>query len=137
MKTLTNRALLVLTVALCVVAAQAQSTVMLKGTVPFNFIAGDQSLPSGDYSVTALDQEIECWFDQNGRGLFMLRTIPMGKQDNVSSTKLVFHRYGNDYYLAEIWSAGVSHEVQASRSQKRLAKTQKYEIVAVLMPPHR
>ena len=134
MKTIINRILLVLTVALCVVAAQAQSTVMLKGNVPFSFSIGDRSLPAGDYTVKALDKEIEAWYDPNGRGLFLVRTVPMGKQADLATTKLVFHRYGNEYDLAEVWSEGASHQVIVSHSLQRVAqKHQKFETVALLM----
>jgi hypothetical protein len=133
MKTTISRILLVLTVALCVVAAQAQSTTMLKGNVPFSFNIGDRSLPSGEYSVKAVDREIEAWYDPNGRGLFFVRTLPSGGIDEVSVNKLVFHRYGDRYYLAEVWRDGHSHELTASHEQRHIAKTQKYETIAVLM----
>jgi hypothetical protein len=133
MKTMLSRTLMVLTVALCVVAAQAQSNTMLKGDVPFSFNIGDRSLPSGEYTVKAMDREIEAWYDLNGRGLFFVRTIPAGNVGDLSTTKLVFHRYGDQYFLAEVCSEGVNHQVLASRGQQRIAKTQKYETVAVLM----
>jgi len=137
MKTIVSRILLVLTVALCVVAAQAQSTVMLKGNVPFNFSIGDRSLPSGEYTVKALDSEIEAWYDPNGRGLFLVKTIPSGQQLDPGTTKLVFHRYGSEYVLTQVCSEGKSHDVISKPGNQRIAKTQKFETVAVLMTSHR
>jgi len=133
MKTFANRVLLVLVVALCVVAAQAQSSVMLKGTIPVNFVVGDRSLPAGEYTIRAFAHEIEGWYDQNGRALFLMRTLPMGKEADASTYKLVFHRYGDTYFLREVWSGGISHEVNGGPKEQRLAKSQKREVVAVLM----
>jgi hypothetical protein len=133
MKTILSRTLMVLTVALCVVAAQAQSTTMLKGDVPFSFNIGDRSLPAGAYTVRALDREIEAWYDPNGRGLFIVRTIPMGNVADLSTTKLVFHRYGDQYYLAEVCNEGAGHQLLPTRTQQHIARKQKYETIAVLM----
>lgn len=138
MKHITSRILLVVTVALCVVAAQAQSTtMMMKGNVPFDFMVGDRSLPAGEYTIRALDQEIEAWYDPNGRGLFIVKTLPMGAEDELGSTKLVFRRYGDQYFLVQVWNNGVSHEVKVGSNQRRIAKSQKFETVAVLMTSHR
>ena len=132
MKTLKTYALLVLTVALCAVAAQAQASVMVKGNVPFNFVVGDHTLPGGQYIVKSLGQEIDAWFDSDGQQLFIDRTFAMSKED-LSSTKLVFSRYGDTYYLVELWSNGVAHEVRQPSKMQHIAKTQKPEVVAVLM----
>jgi len=135
MKQISIRVLVLAVVALSVVAAQAQSNVMLKGTVPFSFTVGDHNLPAGTYIVNSLGTETECWYEDGGRGLFMINTIPGGKQSDMATYKLVFHRYGDQYFLAEVWKAGNSHELRISGKEKELAKTQSYETVAVLMPP--
>ena len=132
MKNIAKSLLLVLAVSLLVVAAQAQSPVMLKGTVPFNFVVGNNILPSGDYTVKELDQEIEGWFGPDGHS-FILRTLASEKQGELGATKLVFHRYGSDYYLAEVWSQGSSHEVRPPSGERKIAKQQKLETIAVLM----
>jgi len=133
MKNLTNRVVLVLVIALCALAAQAQSNVMLKGTVPMNFMIGDHSLTAGDYTVLAFSTDVEGWYDQNGRGLFLINTVPMGKEADAATYKLVFHRYGETYFLTEVWSGGISHQVAASSAEQKIAKSQKHAVIAVLM----
>jgi len=136
MKTIAKSLLLVLTVALCVAGAQAQSQTMLKGDVPFNFIVGNQNLPAGEYTVKSLENEIEAWYGPDGHA-FILRTIPMGELASADTTKLVFLHSGDQYYLSEVWSEGVSHEVRASRTQQQIARKVKFETVAVLMTSRR
>ncbi len=125
--------MLVMMVALSVVAVQAQSSVMLKGKVPVNFMIGDHSLPAGQYTIKSFGQEVEGWYDQNGRGLFLVNTLPMGKEDTAGTYKLVFRRYGETYFLTEVWSAGISHQVNAGNRERRIAQSHKAETVAVLM----
>ncbi len=131
-----TRVLVLIVVALGVVAAQAQSNAMLKGTVPFAFTIGDQNLPAGTYTVNSMGSELQSWYDQNGKGLCIVHTVPMGKEADLSTYKLVFHRYGDRYFLSEIWNAGKSHEVRISDQEKELAKAkEKFQTVAVLMQP--
>lgn len=129
------RVLVLVVVALSVVAAQAQSNVMLKGTVPFSFTVGDHKLPAGTYVVNSLGGEIESWYEDSGRGLFIIRSLPMGKPGTLATNKLVFHRYGDQYFLAEVWNSGRSHEFKITDREKEMAKAQSYETIAVLMAP--
>ena len=137
MRTLANRILLVMTVALCVAAAQAQSPVIMKGNVPFDFYVGDHALPAGEYTVKAIAPEVESWYDSNGRGLFVVGTIASGSLPDMNTTRMVFHRYGDQYFLAEVCGSASSHQLVASVAQQRIARKQKYETVAVLMTSHR
>jgi hypothetical protein len=136
MKNIAKSLLLVLTVALCVTAAQAQSETMLKADVPFGFIVGNQNLPAGEYTVKQMDREIEGWYGPDGHA-FILRTIPLGKEASLDTTKLVFLHTGDQYFLTEVWSNGVSHEVHMNRSQQQIARSGNYKTVAVLMTSRR
>ena len=134
MKNIAKSALLFLTVALCVAGAQAQSTVMLKGDVPFSFVVGNRIYPAGQYTVKELGTEVEGWFGPDAHA-FIIRTLPMGDESAPQATKLVFHRYGDDYYLAEVWSDGQSHSVKSSPALQKISRKGKFETVAVLMAP--
>jgi hypothetical protein len=81
--------------------AYAQS--ITKGNVPFSFIAGGKELPAGQYAVSA-----------NGMSSIYITNLETGKSilslvrpelPNASGSKLVFHHYGNQYFLAEAWGA--------------------------------
>ena len=133
MKSFKNSIVVAMMVALCAIAVQAQSPVMLRGTVPVNFMIGDQTMPAGEYTVKAFGQEVQGWYDQNGRGLFLVNTLPMGKEASANTYKLVFRRYGETYFLTEVWSAGISHLVNAGNREHRIAQANKAEVVAVLM----
>ena len=102
------KANLLRTSVLAVVAAAAvygQSSETLTVMVPFDFIVGSQTLRAGQYSV---DQETHSGaMIINGADQ---RAIVMGtaleSAAALKNGKLVFHRYGNTYFLTEVWGAG-------------------------------
>jgi len=136
MRNFAKCALLILTVALCVVGAQAQSTVILKGNVPFSFNAGNFTHPAGTYTVKDISQDsaegVEGWSGPDGHA-FIVRALPLNNAGSPGETMLVFHRYGDEYYLAEVWSDGNSYEVKASPKLQQISKKRNFETVAVLM----
>ena len=71
--------------------------------VPFAFNVGAQTLPAGHYIVAAMDDAIRI-FNSQTNGLY----VPTHSATRTASdgSKLVFHRYGNRYFLAEIWTRG-------------------------------
>ena len=135
MKIITRVSLLLAALALSVMGAQSQSTALMKGIIPFDFVAGGQALAAGQYTVKTItpSPEIEAWHDTDGHA-FILRTIPLGARGE--DTKLVFHRYGDQYFLSEIWSRGESHQVTSSGEQQ-LAANHSFVTVAVLMSSRR
>ena len=73
----------------------------------------------------------------------MVMTLPTSANGPQDKTKLIFHRYGNRYFLAQIWSAGSSRGRELPKSAKEreqalTAHSQKPEqvtIVASLFSP--
>jgi hypothetical protein len=87
-------------------AVQAQEPVL--ANIPFAFTAGKMALPAG-----------ECRVQESAQGSFMLliqRTDRTAATFVISNAvevnrpqahcKLIFHRYGNRYYLSQIWVKG-------------------------------
>jgi len=119
---------LVGTLSLFVAAASAHAqTIKVKGTIPFDFIVNRAILPAGQYMIESLGSV-------DGRTL-LIRSSDMKPKASVNAfslqslntcerTKLVFHRYGDRYFLAEIWVAGNSsgHELPKSPREVEVAK---------------
>ena len=88
-------------------AAFAQNSTRLQANVPFDFIAGNQALPAGQY---ALDQGpapgIVMIRSADGKsGAFVLTYAAFSAVAH-DKPSLVFHRYGSTYYLSEVWGPG-------------------------------
>lgn len=115
-------------------AAQAQTT-QVKVTVPFEFIAGDTVLPAGDYDV----QSTGPWggkalpihnVTSNAGTLLLSNSCQLAKTSD--SNKLVFYRYGQKYFLAEVWTVNtnIGRQMPVNQRQTELArKQQKGEVV--------
>ena len=110
-------------------------TTQLKVTVPFDFIASDTALPAGDYDV----QSIDAW---GGKALSIhsvtLNAGTLVLSNSSQSAKifdrntLVFYRYGQKYFLAEVWTVNthIGRRMPLNQRQTELARNQqKSEVV--------
>jgi hypothetical protein len=89
-----------------VVSANAQTSTGIKAEIPFDFMVGDQKLPAGSYTVAPLLRQTNTGIilkNDHSKAAAMRLTNPI--QGGAAQTKLVFHRYEDRYYLAEVWDA--------------------------------
>lgn len=78
----------------------------LEVTIPFSFENGSQHLPPGRYTLRTLqDNILQVQGDQDGTN-FVVKTDQ--SLDPARKGRLVFTRYGNHYFLREVWIAGRS-----------------------------
>jgi hypothetical protein len=117
---------LLMMVGLAVAPASAQSTQPMKFRTPFAFMVGDQLLPAGACTVhvvsvtgTLLVRRADGPPASNFAG-----SIPLQKPDYETKYRLVFHRYGTQYYLSEIWTPGyrTGRAIIQHPSELKLAK---------------
>src|SRR6266576_260382 len=90
--------------------------------IPFAFVAGNATLPAGEYRVEKLNGNsavllIHCW-DANAAALVI--THAAQAKEPQSESKLVFNRYGNRYFLSQVWTAGSirGRQLQVSPREK-------------------
>lgn len=110
--------------ALFSVASFAQS-VRMRVNVPFQFRAGSQVLSAGQYDLTV---DAASWrmaissVAGTGRVWIPVLTRLAGTIPNHSM--LVFHRYGNVYFLREIWTAAEprGQEIPPSKAEIEMAR---------------
>jgi hypothetical protein len=117
-------------------AAQAQST-HLKITVPFEFTAGSVQLPAGEYEVTAVGSwggsTLSVHSVNSNAGTLVLSTSCRSKKP-AADAKLVFYRYGQRYFLAEVWNqySSFGNQIHINSRQTELARNQpKDEVVLI------
>ena len=136
MKNVAKSFLVLTVIAICAVAVQAQTSQLLKADVPFSFSIGDQQLSSGHYVISSMTDRFISVQDSNGGQTAIAMTIRKESPLRSVEPKLVFHRYGDQYVLAEIW-ADSGRELPKSAREKELAKAQKAEVLAVMLRPAR
>jgi hypothetical protein len=120
LKNFTMLALVVgLALATALVSANAQSTSIVRANIPFDFIVGDKTLPAGKYTVNsaASDGQALNIRTSGGKSLALVLTHYAAERSQKRIARMVFHRYGQQYFLAEVWS-GASHGRQLMQSKR-------------------
>jgi hypothetical protein len=128
MKTITAVALFVAVTFAAAGSARAQDG-LVNANVPFNFTVGDHALPSGTYAIRS---------SMPTPGALVLRNwdkkvtvISLGEPTLGNSgygNTLVFHKYGDQYFLSDIRSMGTSVNVHfAPTKAEKQAKAQAVE----------
>src|SRR5215510_10353321 len=96
--------------------------------IPFNFSVGEKSLPAGKYVIERIWKNSDSvWVikRKDNVGKAMLLTNPVRANETQQETRLVFHQYGDLYFLSEIWTVGdaTGREIQTSKREKTLDKS--------------
>ena len=106
MKATILRLTVMITLALAFTGAsvQAQTAQNYKTfSVPFSFNVGSKVLPAGEYKITADNQVIRVQKTDGQANAIALSQRTRAAKQVVSDAKLTFRRYGNEYYLSQVW----------------------------------
>ncbi len=79
----------------------------VRADVPFDFVVGTKTLPKGTYTVKLDDTfqhllVITGW--DNGEAAFAGSITVAAEDIEDNSPKLIFNRYGDRYFLSQVWS---------------------------------
>jgi hypothetical protein len=122
-----NVRILIITVLLLAavsVYVQAQERPLLTATVPFAFTVENSNLPAGAYTVSILlPYNMIKVQSADGRKAMMISAIPSRELGESKQAKLVFHRLGNEYFLAQVWEQGsnVHRDLRRGHRARELA----------------
>ena len=121
--------------ALTSISAHAQAGKQFTVTIPFNFYVAGKTLPAGQYHVgrSTEDSEGLVLRGTDGRtGVFVL-TRGIQTAEVQQQSKLVFRRYGDQYFLGEVWISARSNGRELPNSRKeRLVKQENSKLGAKL-----
>ena len=122
----------ILALSILTVGAVATASTQLPGTrmsaqIPFDFIVGEQTLPAGTYELRRLgnDPYLLCIRNvDDSRNVMIFNTSLLDDGDSIRQSALVFHRYGDIYFLAEIWSPyeGIARELHPSEQERSMER---------------
>jgi len=125
----------ILSIGIALVAAaavQAQNKTVT-ANVPFSFYMGSSAMAQGTYMVTELSHGAAVYL-RSGDSAKATTTHEIAGKKQVEPARLVFHRYGESYFLAEIWTGdtSVGEAISASPREKELARSGNAPTVAVI-----
>lgn len=111
---------------LVVVSAHAQDPGgAIRVSIPFDFTVEGKALPAGEYEVRRFNDEPIGLMIQNvrhRRDEAMFQTEPRDVRRIPNHSLLIFHRYGDSYFLSEVVTAGeqTGEELRPTREEKTL-----------------
>ena len=109
-------------IAFSTVNAQSNNYELI-ANIPFAFSAGSQTLPAGEYRVTVVnpssDQRVLKLTNTDGKTVIVAMHSVEGKARN--NARLVFHRYGDQFFLAQAWTASDPLGLEAPRTRAERA----------------
>jgi hypothetical protein len=115
-------------ISLCGVLAapivQAQSD-RLVVNIPFQFNVGKAVLPSGKYGIKLVNPTTLMIQSKDGHQSALATTIGVSAPKGEDTGKLVFNRYGTQYFLSKLWAAEnpTGRELLMSRTEIEIAKS--------------
>jgi hypothetical protein len=110
----------------------AQSDHKTITAVPFDFMVGNQHMSAGTYDITTDQSTVLVRGEDNGSATFALAFWAHADKTQ-DRAKLVFKRYGDRYFLSQVWYPGTNQgrELRISKVEQELARNSgKPEIVA-------
>lgn len=115
--------------AFSTVPGKAQDHPKLKVTIPFNFVVGRKELKAGEYLVQQFgspeNQSLQ-FLSENGDVQQTLFAVPIETNKTGNHERLVFHHYGDQYFLSQVWLSGDEngHELIPGVQEKSAEKGQ-------------
>src|SRR5262245_25229390 len=107
------------------VTAQGLSSIVVD--VPFEFVVNGKTLPAGKYRVhrALVDADTVLYINKEGTDEGTSFTTNAAVSFSTpNKTALIFHHYGSEHYLAEIWtgSNNIGYRLPASKGEQAAAR---------------
>jgi len=127
----------VITLALVVMAlspAYAQKTAATVN-IPFNFTIDDVRMPAGEYNISSSSERVVTIQQVGGHETKTTMTNNGSSTKSDGRAKLVFHKYGNAYFLAAAWLPNSDHarEFYASPNEIQVARNGGQDVVELTL----
>ena len=119
----------VIAVVASITPAQGQSlSNRITANIPFDFNVADKKLPSGKYSIGRArqnsDDSVLSIDDKDYRSKAIRLSVPVQTSRPKETPTLVFHVYGDQYFLFQVWTAGeiTGRQFIKSRSERQIQR---------------
>jgi len=124
-----TRTLITIVLLFTAVSLFAQTTSsqrLMTVNIPFAFSAEGHDLPAGEYLVLTVTPERSIRIaSTDGKHTAVVNTLPNYASQPSENSRLVFHRYGDEYFLTQVWTAGqnVARNPLSSKQAMQLASS--------------
>ncbi len=109
-----------------VLHSQTQLSTLFRAQVPFDFRVGNSHLSAGQYTVFHVGSHWILVQRSDGKANALIPVMVSRSDADKSATKLVFNKYGNQYFLSQVWTEEDSqrHDCFPSQSEQILLASQ-------------
>ncbi len=93
--------------------------------IPFDFVVGNKTFPAGVYTIKHLTSALLLIRSEDGRHSTTLGTTARQSGEKNAEPRVVFHRYGERYFIASVWTSRENYgrQFRTTRDEERLAKS--------------
>jgi hypothetical protein len=99
----------------------------IRASIPFEFTVRGETLPAGEYELMRVTDEPDALMLRKVNGQhehIVFETEAMDMRDVARKSELVFNKYGDEYFLGEVVSAGeqTGRELAPSHAERTLRR---------------
>ena len=111
-------------VSLASLSAAAKSVDGMRVQIPFDFHVGERLVRAGSYTVRSMSDDEALLRISGDKGMAATTTNWAKERGNGEGrARLVFHKYGDQYFLAAVWGAdSTGRTITASKRERNLRK---------------
>ncbi len=107
-----------------IAASSSLFSFKIKADIPFDFQVGKKKMPKGDYIIESVGSSntILIRKEKGGKAVNVMTVVD--KHTDKHKSRLMFRRYGDQYFLARIWdgSSETVLKIEKSSAEKKVAK---------------
>ena len=116
-----------LTITFAAAPAAADSFGSIRVDVPFDFTANHSILPAGKYTIRSAGMnstDVIQITSEDGKTSVFLSTHSAQSAQFKDKTVVIFHRYGDQYFLHQVWAIGdnIGSEIPKSSIERQAAR---------------
>ena len=135
MKNAVSKTLMTLALVLLALAPAYAQTSSATFNIPFSFMVDDVGMPAGEYVISSPNELVVTLQHLGGREAKTAMTDNGSSRQSDGISKLVFHKYGNAYFLAAAWLPNSDHarEFFASAKEIQVAHSRGQDVVELAL----
>jgi hypothetical protein len=115
-----------LTITFVALPAAADSFGSIRVDVPFDFTADHSIFPAGKYTIRTVENTngVIRITSEDGKASVFLSTHSAESVQSKDETVVIFHRYGDQYFLFQVWAVGdtIGSEIPKSSMERQAAR---------------
>ena len=114
-------ALTILAVALMIGVTMSQAQSRVRANVPFAFSLEQTSMAAGGYEISSTDERVLTVRNlETGQARFLIASmhVEASHASGTPNARLVFNKYGDQYFLSQIWDGQSQSGIALSESKR-------------------